>query len=470
MVNLFRQRHYWVKRQLLGRFRISTDNIYELRKDRPESEIDFNVLSNYIQNETSRLEREIPLILEGYDNELSINEGLSIIDYLNSIKGKAEHLYYSQMQKKIRISEDSIRNKLINMLNSKLEQSMKYTEQFYVELANCRVKIVDYEDLVSNEIDLKEFQELIGDIIETKISEDPLILMRYFTELFTAYCSGLDVSKIMNKKILEVLDNTLLKDSYKAKMYSFCFVDRKSMSYMEEAYNLIMDGYPAELVVKILLLKKKGSRPYNTFMRKLDFLSGLKIARKLDVQIDVLKHRSLYEDYFFPAKFHAYYSKKQRLTKEDIEESVDLWKGYSEPTDRKFNFIEYLNSLFITKRNKINGIGGYDIVGDQTLTKLLQSEGIQLSVSTSIILAQMPYVRLIRKLDEVLSYELLPGESPLFNLRNKVRELSSYEQTLQDSRVPSRNVASAGGLGEIEVSVMYLPRSELRKLPGPEEP
>lgn len=106
--------NYWVKRQFLARFRNSIDNIYELRKNTSEKEIDFNSLSNYLDEEFKVMEEKIPLIQKEVNVQKSIERNFTIKEYLKS--NKVEHLYYSNIHHSIIISKESIKNKLINKL------------------------------------------------------------------------------------------------------------------------------------------------------------------------------------------------------------------------------------------------------------------------------------------------------------------------------------------------------------------
>lgn len=468
--------NYWVKRQFLSRFRNSIDNIYELRKNATEREIDFNSLSNYLDEKVKVLKEKIPHIEKEVSIQKSIDRNYSTKEYFKSNNDKEKHLYYSELYDSVVISQESIRNTLINILNSRLENSIQYTKQFYLELAGYKVEIINYEDLVSNEISESEFKELIGDVQISKISEDSSILRSYFRELFTSYCAKLDASKLMNQHVLDAVDTSLLTNKSELNKLSYCFIDKKSFSYMVDAYELVVSGYPINVIIDLLILKSEGLRQYNSLIRKLNFHSGFRIASKLGEHVYKLKHNAIVEDFYFPYVFQQYFANKRRLTKEDISNGRILWSAYLDSQGRGDRFVECLDAVFKFSRIRNSRMDDYEISGSQSLTSLLLSSEIKVLGSDQRKLAFVPYIRLIRKLDAVITTRALLESDPLLSLRDYVLEMLKIEQSRRSNR-GFENFKESGVSSErfsdnrrCEVLVMNGKDLILRELPAPEEP
>lgn len=280
----------------------------------------------------------------------------------------------------------------------------------------------------------------------------------------------------MNQHVLEAVDTSLLTNKSELNKLSYCFIDKKSFSYMEDAYELVVSGYPINVVVDLLILMSENLRQYNSLIRKLNFHCGYRISSKLGEHVSILRHNAIDEDFYFPYVFQRHYIDMRRLTKEDFRKSRLLWAAYLDPNGRADRFVECLEAVFKFNRIRNSRVDDFEISGSQSLTSLLLSSEIKALGSDQRKLAFVPYIRLIRKLDAVITTRALSESYPLLSLRDYVLQMLKIEQgrgtyvgfeNFKERGTNSERIADGEGC---EVLVMNRKDLIIHEIPAPEEP
>ncbi len=397
--------NFWVKRQLIMRFRRAEKKVFDLNRKCKSSSETLRSFEEFYHSTIESTTDLIELSKRQFKDKRKIYPKLTLEKHFENNNGAA---YYSEYKDAIVLSKNHIRFLLINKINSLLPRKLSLTRLLYKELANFSVTVEDIDKHIDSQtaISEEEFDLLSGRIKELPLKKQPEIIFKYFRQIFTEYLLNIDRERTFNQNLYRLIDHGYYQNTFLKGMISVCVNNKESIRLIDDIYNLAVDGYPESLLKKMLYMKITDPKRFAVLKLSLNLLTNYRIINSCEKYINLIEDSDLYselvnlklfldtieEGYTFPGNFR--------------NELFKILNDY-DPIHWSSNRIisTYFNALFILE---IDGYDNYELLVDNKYKYVIEKfkftlDGKEHSISCNedeySIIEEIHLVKMIGLLD-----------------------------------------------------------------------
>ncbi len=243
---------FWIKRQFIGRFRNSLENVYDFIGH--NSNIDADILLDLPTNLTQYINSSLQQLSSSAD---FYNESIGVS---NSRFNYNPILYTSIVDKIYKTSYSLILNNLINKINNashrnpiSIGQNRHLLHKLYEEIAGW---VVDYrvmDSYSSQDLPFEDFDRYWKLFEISSIADSPEFFKEHVKNIFQVYSN----KKLKITGFSDIIDRSLLSqvvlfDEYLTKDYWECMNDEKAKLILKEMINLVYDGFSADFIGNLI--------------------------------------------------------------------------------------------------------------------------------------------------------------------------------------------------------------------------
>lgn len=321
---------FWIKRQFIGRFRNSLENVYDFIGHRT----DFN----------EKILLELPRDLTLYINN-SLQQLSSSADFHNESIGVSNRrsdynptLYTSIVDNRYKTSYSLILNNLINKINIashrnpiSIGQNIHLLHKLYEEIAGWVVDYQVMDSYSSQDLPFEDFDRYWKLFEISSIADSPEFFKEHVKNIFQVYSK----KKLKITGFSDIIDRSLLSqvvlfDEDLTEDYWECMEDNRAKLILEEMINLVYDGFSADfignLIAARIALNNSGAnlKEFNGLLRIFRWRLN-SVALQSFPQVLSIEMPNLMREYRFPKIVIDYCTNKKYLTNnknEKIEQII----------------------------------------------------------------------------------------------------------------------------------------------------
>lgn len=289
---------YWMKRQFIGRFRKGINRIIDLHKKFDENERFFPKRRLYLSNTLSFAEELTTTYNKPiYSNQIRNNQLKKKRLYSNPLK--ADHFFFSSINKKYEISWASILSEYQNLLNSAIHTSFKTLRTFYESICGYSI-----EEKVVNTANFTITKEMISKAL---LNPKYCSLDKFIEIVEIMFDEFMFVYSVNNRKYFEsykiimnlngsVDDNLMFQNSEVVN----CFISNNEVeTIITEALELYLGGISKEFIIELI---KTSGKSVNTFKKSIELIkihSFLRFIEKNPKDNNLKNNRHAPKEYLY---------------------------------------------------------------------------------------------------------------------------------------------------------------------------